>query len=79
MVVAGENLDLSSDAPLLSGDAARQGRPFIGIHFACCGVYARISLNRQKAAYSGHCPRCLKKIEIKIGPGGTDARFFRAE
>ena len=77
--MAGENLDLSSDGPESAGDSARRQRPFIGIHFACCGVYARISLNRDRTAYSGHCPRCLKKVEIKIGLGGTNARFFRAE
>jgi len=72
----GENLDLSSDAPLLDG--VRRKRPYVGIYFACCGVYARISLNRAETAYSGHCPRCLKRVEIKVGPGGTDSRFFTA-
>jgi hypothetical protein len=79
LAMAGENLDLSSDMPEPLNDASRRGRPFLGIHFACCAVYAQIPLNRGKTAYSGHCPRCLKKIEIKIGPGGTKARFFRAE
>jgi hypothetical protein len=80
-LMAGEQLDLSSDGPdppgELGDDAKRQLR-YVGIHFACCGVYSRISLNRRETAYSGHCPRCLKRIEIKIGPGGTDSRFFTA-
>jgi hypothetical protein len=79
LAMAGENLDLSSDAANSASDSARRGRPFLGIHFVCCAVYAQIPLNRDKTAYSGHCPRCLKKVEIKIGPGGTKARFFRAE
>jgi hypothetical protein len=76
LIVPGENLDLSSDAP--SSDGGHRKRPYVGIYFACCGVYAQISLNRAQTAYSGHCPRCLKRVEIKIGPGGTDARFFTA-
>src|SRR5262249_48961598 len=77
-VMSGENLDLTSDERELANHEERR-RPFVGIHFACCGVYARISLNRDKTAYSGHCPRCVQKVEIKIGPKGTNARFFRAE
>ena len=42
--MAGENLDLSSDAP--SSDGGHRKRPYVGIYFACCGVYAQISLNR---------------------------------
>ncbi len=75
--MTGENLDLTSDGRETADPQTR--RPFVGIHFACCGVYARIVLSRDKTAYSGHCPRCLKKVEIKVGPHGTNARFFRAE
>lgn len=59
-----------------STDAA--GRRFVGIHFVCCDVYARIYINRSGTAYSGNCPRCAKRIDLKIGPGGTDQRFFTA-
>lgn len=79
--MVGENLDLTSDA---CGDApspaARPGggRRFVGIHFACCDVYARIYINRSGTGYLGHCPRCSRRVEMKIGPGGSDSRFFTA-
>ena len=66
----------SSSANQSSTDAA--GRRFVGIHFVCCDVYARIYINRAGTAYSGYCPRCAKRIDLKIGPGGTDQRFFTA-
>ena len=72
----GENLDLSSDGPLPDRRQAGEARLFVGIHFACCDVYARIYLNPPGTAYVGNCPRCLGKLEIRIGPGGTDTRFF---
>lgn len=56
-----------------------KSRPFLGIMFDCCGVYARIYLKRDGSAYVGWCPRCLRKIEIKCGKGGTDQRIFRAQ
>jgi len=85
----GDYLDLSSEpsTPRASAPAEREttpssadaaGRSFVGIHFVCCDVYARIYVNRAGTAYSGYCPRCAKRIDLKIGPGGTDQRFFTA-
>lgn len=54
-------------------------RPFLGVHFKCCSVYARIYLNAKGTAYVGWCPRCAKQVQIKVGPGGTKDRFFVAE
>lgn len=77
--MVGENLDLSSgDEVAASADRSAVGRPFVGIRFACCEVYVRVYINRQGTAYVGHCPRCSKKVTLKVGPGGTDARFFTA-
>ncbi|MCE9608450.1 MAG: hypothetical protein K8U03_26500 [Planctomycetia bacterium] len=81
--MVGENLDLSSDpedgdgkSRAASGHPA--GRPFLGVHFVCCDVYARIYVNREATAYQGHCPKCSRAIVVKIAYGGSDSRFFEA-
>jgi len=84
--MAGERLDLVSGEDLKprqpveqqsDGESDRRGR-FLGITFACCGVYARIYLNRDGTAYEGRCPRCFKNVRLLVGPGGSDSRFFTA-
>lgn len=88
MADKGQHLDLSSDTAPSTGRAAGsassdQGKhaasgKFLGVHFICCDIYARIYPNREQTAYEGRCPRCGKRIEFPIGEGGTDARFFQA-
>jgi hypothetical protein len=68
-----ENTDPSSD------HKEDQRRPWVGIRFDCCGVYTRIYRNPEATAYAGQCPRCGKKVRLKVGDGGTDSRFFVAE
>ena len=71
-------LDLTSDpgAAPLPTDAS--SRSFLGVNFACCGAYARIYPNPERSSYLVHCPRCGRPVQIKIGPGGTEQRFFTA-
>ena len=56
-----------------------QKRKFLGVVFQCCKVYARVYVNKDGTAYAGRCPRCGKSLEMKIGPRGTDSRFFTAQ
>ena len=53
-------------------------RKFLGVVFECCKVYSRVYVNRSGTAYTGACPRCGKRLTLKIGPEGTNSRFFRA-
>ena len=80
----GQHIDFSSPADRRElPDGTRENIPsrrrFLGVHFACCDAYSRVYVNRAGTAYVGHCPRCAKRVEFPIGPGGTEARFFVAE
>ncbi len=76
----GNQLDLASDVPSGASNAGRtsDGRPFLGVHFACCDLYSRVYLDRNEKQYLGNCPRCGKQVRFQVGSGGTDVRFFTA-
>ena len=53
-------------------------RKYLGILFECCNVYTRVYKNAAGTHYVGFCPKCLKRVSLRIGKGGTSQRFFRA-
>jgi hypothetical protein len=80
--MVGEHLDLMDGEDGDEGPRKRMSpktRRFVGIHFVCCDVYTRVYVNRDETAYEGNCPKCAKRVRLRIGPGGTEARFFQAE
>jgi len=55
-----------------TGDA----RPWIGVQFACAKAYVRVYRNAQGTGYLAGCPKCGKRMRFRVGPGGTNKRFF---
>jgi hypothetical protein len=66
---------MSSDS---SPQQPRPGQDYLGVMFECCHVYTHIHKNKAGTAYVGWCPKCAKKLTIRIDPSGTDSRFFKA-
>lgn len=63
--------DLAARAP--------RPRPFIHVLFECCRVYQRVTLNANRTAFVGWCPRCCARVEFPVATDGSGDRFFRAQ
>ena len=46
------------------------------MRFLCAGAYVRVGRSPDATAYNAMCPRCGKRVRFRVGPGGTDQRFF---
>ena len=67
-------LDLSTGATGPNSPPTR--RPFLSVHFACCGAYQRVYRDPDGKTYHVRCPRCAKAVRFVVGEGGTTARCF---
>jgi hypothetical protein len=72
-------LDISSLPPQEGEPSTASAKPFVGVHFKCCGVYQRIYRSADGKRYEGRCPRCARQVRFLVGQGGTDDRYFVVE
>ena len=54
-------------------------KPFLMIWFRCCSTYGRLPKSADGRSYSGRCPKCLAKLDVPVGEGGTNRRMFEAQ
>jgi hypothetical protein len=63
----------------VGGIMEENSKKFLGIMFECCNIYRRVYINKEGNAYEGRCPKCYAEVKVRIGTGGSDTRFFRAQ
>ena len=69
-------LDLTTGPAQSEVAEGKSSRPFLSVHFACCGVYTRIYREPKDPEYRGRCPKCGKAVRFVVGEGGTTSRTF---
>ena len=80
--MAGTHIDFVWPPPEGEGMAEElvaETRPWLGIQFECCDVYTRVYREPTDTEYVGRCPKCLRQVRVKVGPGGVSAKLFRAK
>jgi len=76
-------LRATADPNAEDADAGQRGastgkRPWVSIRWTCCHSYSRVYRNRDGTAYQGACPKCARRVTLRIGADGTNSRFFEA-
>ncbi|MCG8407191.1 MAG: endonuclease Q family protein [Phycisphaerales bacterium] len=69
---------VEADVSGFESEDATNERPWVGVHFECCGVYTRVYRDAEARQYDGRCPRCGRPIKIGVGPQGIQAKVLRA-
>ncbi|MEZ6090071.1 MAG: hypothetical protein R3C05_18995 [Pirellulaceae bacterium] len=54
-------------------------KPFLGVLFACCNVYARLSRPQRRCVLSRMLPQMLQEDPVHRREGGRRDQFFRAQ
>ena len=75
-------VDIDGLRPPAAEAARREGapaaKPFLMIWFRCCETYGRLPKASDGSCYEGRCPKCLAKLTVPVGDGGTRRRMFEA-
>jgi hypothetical protein len=74
-----DRLRAQQDAAAPTPTPAPVSKPFLMIWFRCCSTYARLPKSADGLSYSGRCPKCLAKLDVPVGEGGTNRRMFEAQ
>ena len=73
----GKVLDLICGDVAGGGSAGAIDRPWIGVQFECCALYARVYRRTDTHFYVVKCPKCGRKTTVRVDPGGVTSRLFR--
>jgi hypothetical protein len=71
-------LDLLCGSAQPAATSGADQRPWIGVQFACCGIYARVYRRIDTHFYLVKCPHCGQKSTVRVAPGGVSSRLFRS-
>jgi hypothetical protein len=76
------DIRLTADGVEKCAGADKRGReaerPWIGVHFECCGIYARVYRDVSADRYESRCPKCAAPITIRVSPDGVSTNIVRA-
>jgi len=71
-------IDIYDDSDARHDPPGGEARPYVGVLFECCGVYARVYRRPDVPQYEGRCPRCLRELRVRVAADGVNARMLRA-
>ncbi len=69
-------MDARAEAGKDAGAAHGVERPWIGVRFLCSNRYVRVHRRADGSGYLARCPACGRQVSFRVGPGGTESRFF---
>lgn len=61
-----------------ASESSDRPKPFLMIWFRCCETYGRLPKAADGSCYEGRCPKCMAKLSVPVGEGGTRRRMFEA-
>jgi hypothetical protein len=71
-------IDIYDDSNTPREPVGGQARPYLGVLFECCGVYARVYRRPDAPQYEGRCPKCLRELHVRVAADGVNTRLLRA-